>query len=1236
MFRTRYLLAVLPALTSAAAQEAPIGRASVAPPAVASAPPQPGGTTPLRIQVSDEAPQQARARLDDEMPPPIAARYLSGPQGDVLVAPASGDARFLGFAAGDWAPPADERIDPSLIAAVEVEPTDGRPAPRTWAFAHFGARITEERLAELERGGASVLGFHPSNCVRIALAPEQIDAVAHLPFVSWLGVPRPWQKVHPRLSERRAAAAPTDGLELWVSVYESDLGPETVEVPFGSSERLDAGRVVEPGSDVDTRARRVHSNGWQQRALENLGLEVLEYVDSVRAFRVRALSSRIDAIVARDFVQFVESVEPTHGMHNDSVPMVNGDFVRYYLNGGTNQAVVAGQIDSGFDAGHVDFGNVWGWGWSFGGTGGAWNDPCEHGSHVAGTFLGSGGIDPEFRGNAPGLGWGAAGRFYNIKTSDMCSGWTFSLAAAHNILHTPIWDGSVSTPIPHVINNSWGSDGGPWIGSELDARLIDGEVYGLGQMHVFAAGNDGPGSMTLGLQPAAKNAFTVGNVGADLVIGDFPGTIESDSSRGPAGDFRWKPNVTAPGRWIESVDANSGSGHSAKGGTSMATPHVAGTAALLMDNIPWLRYVPERTASLLMATALTKNGVALTYPTDAHLDSYGAGRIDAFRANFGTSDNTWTNWGTFLPANNYTWADFTVLPGCTRMVVCMHYVEPAASAGASKALLSDFDLHIDAPPIDPNFNSGDYNAQQSSLDNTEIRVIDNPAPGTWRWKIWPWNAPEGVYYGLTVSMTYDDVTPAVSVSTVPAKTFLKPYEETDVTVTVSNNDYVATNVVLVPQYAGFGDSWATRVSKRLADLIVADDFNTGYDVPLLLGNIPATGARQSTYRTLWTQEGIWGFTAYVQGENTPLAAHMGVVTVDGTPPQTIGNLQVLTHELGVWYAAESLAQFQWDPANDGLSGMAGYSHLLVTGAPQDPDAVVDIVDTSSFEFLYSAAEGWYYSVRAVDKSGNAGGVASIGPILIDGLPPTDPGGFTALAHQVDVPSGNPHIVGTWSSTDAHSGIAGYAAIWDEFPDTDPGFTILTTQAQLARSFAPVAPTEAWLHVRAIDNVGNASGVAHFGPFPLVPFEGVPYCTAKLASLGCLPAMSWSGTPVSAWGPDDFHALGVTIPGGASGVLRWGTGAAPMPIAGTLGSLGHTVNGTIACVTGGGSVAGVNAGGTPGLCDGVLDVALGEAWFAAQGLGGGSDLYLQFQFTDPAHPDGSGMGHTDALHVVIVP
>src|SRR5687768_3649394 len=166
----------------------------------------------------------------------------------------------------------------------------------------------------------------------------------------------------------------------------------------------------------------------------------------------------------------------------------------------------------------------------------------------------------------------------------------------------------------------------------------------------------------------------------------------------------------------------------------MATPHVSGAIAQLLDNYPWLRYSPSRSDCLLMASAVTRNNQVLTTPSDTHLRQFGTGRVDATKAMWGTGDSGWSNWGFFMSSNTYSYSDFTVSPGCTRLVVCMHYAEAQPSSGASIALKNNWDLYLDQSPIDPAFNTGDWFAQQSSRDNTEIRIIDNPQVGAWRWK----------------------------------------------------------------------------------------------------------------------------------------------------------------------------------------------------------------------------------------------------------------------------------------------------------------------------------------------------------------------------------------------------------------------------------------------------------------------------------------------------------------------
>ncbi|TWP49543.1 S8 family serine peptidase [Lentzea tibetensis] len=143
-----------------------------------------------------------------------------------------------------------------------------------------------------------------------------------------------------------------------------------------------------------------------------------------------------------------------------------------------------------------------------------------------------------------------------------------------------------------------------------------------GTLFVVAAGNSGPSDESIGSPAAADSALTVGAVDRQDGLAEF-------SSRGP----RWvngaiKPDITAPGVGIVAARAaNSSAGkpgetHFAASGTSMATPHVAGAAAILAAQHP--DWTPEQLKSALMASSK---------PNDT-LTAYqqGAGRVDVARA----------------------------------------------------------------------------------------------------------------------------------------------------------------------------------------------------------------------------------------------------------------------------------------------------------------------------------------------------------------------------------------------------------------------------------------------------------------------------------------------------------------------------------------------------------------------------------------------------------------------------
>jgi subtilisin family serine protease len=127
-------------------------------------------------------------------------------------------------------------------------------------------------------------------------------------------------------------------------------------------------------------------------------------------------------------------------------------------------------------------------------------------------------------------------------------------------------------------------------------------------------------TLTGALRSAIKNVLT----GAE----DPEDAIASFSSRGVTQEGNVKPDVSAPGVSISSVAMGTGSDAAVESGTSMASPHVAGEAALVVAAHPTWR--PEQVKAAIMNTATHP-----VYPLPAHggdplgVLRAGTGRIDA-------------------------------------------------------------------------------------------------------------------------------------------------------------------------------------------------------------------------------------------------------------------------------------------------------------------------------------------------------------------------------------------------------------------------------------------------------------------------------------------------------------------------------------------------------------------------------------------------------------------------------
>ena len=955
--RSSVALAALTLLVPAPAlcAQAPVGPLAALPPAEQH---HDGGPTPiLDVALSDDVPGPGDGAAKD-----------------------SGSPHFLGFVAGAHYPPADERIDPKLLSEVRLEPADGRPAPTSFGFVMFSKRITEQRLEILKALGCRVLGRHPHYTVKVAFPPEQLDQLAELDFVRWIGSPRVWQKVHPSLVRRCDAALDGGLVDMYVSVYESDLSPLATSVLGPAPSVVDAGEAPRAG-DESYSARSQRSNGWQQRALEALGLEVGVYDDAQRTFKVRGAPAALPLLSALDFVLFVEEVPLAQPLHDDTSAMIMADSARYYANGNTNFPVPVGLLDTGLSLTHWDLAfhvNAVGWDFS-GSTTGAWDDPCGHGTHVTGTFAGDGTVSPEHRGMAPGIGSnGQFARLYNAKILMGCGTQSVDFAGAMSVMRAPYQ----TSARPMIVNNSWGSspNGAAWVGSEYEARILDDEVFWQNQLYVFAAGNDGPATGSVGLQAGAKNAFTVGSVNDYRTGSSYPGELSSFSSRGVMGDSRWKPNVVAPGDWVRSLLAGSTSSYTNKAGTSMAAPHVTGVAAQMCDHHAFFRNAPARIAANLMATAIPKNNTVITTHSNGHLDTYGAGRIQAYHASLNSLDSGWTNWGFTLNAGQGTYGDVYVSPGCTRLVVVMNWHEQAASAGASQAALNDWDLWIDREPFTGGTNTGEYNAGQSSRNNTEIRYIENPPVGWYRWKAHPYNATSTGRFGVSAFAIYGDTTPTVGLSVAVSSNYVRQGDVVTFTPTVYNPSWVASAAHVRMTASGgawFVNSWRYLNDGPLDDL----SDNSNFAGECQLGDILNGNSRSASFQYAWYSDGWKQIDTSVFSDNANVTPVSNFVYVDSTPPSDPTNVVSSTHPVGAW-SCNNLVALQWDASFDSGVGLAGYSYVFDQTYDTEPDGQVESSLNSEVFYAPDSLATYYFHVRAVDTLGNVSATAHAGPFSV--------------------------------------------------------------------------------------------------------------------------------------------------------------------------------------------------------------------------------------------------------------
>lgn len=363
-----------------------------------------------------------------------------------------------------------------------------------------------------------------------------------------------------------------------------------------------------------------------------------------------------------------------------------------------------------------------------------------HGTHVAGIVAGDGTASAgRYRGVAPGarlVGVGS-GEGVSMVTAAVGLDWVIENRDRYGI---------------KVVNNSWGDGSVPYDPDDTLNRATRA-VHDAGITVVMAAGNDG----AYGAGHISRYCIPdwVVCVGASTKTGQLAGL----SSWGDPANPVWWPDVLAPGMWVASARASTGTVSNANSvpmdltdpadpkvmppeywarytvlsGTSMAAPHVAGVAALLLQANP--RLTPDAVREVLRRTARPIDGC----PPHA----CGAGQVDARAAvdlvrsvknvkKFTSRRWGWEFWGAERVVE-WTGTVGVSLFGAAHDVRTIDVPDGADSLDVTVSWSSgvnDLDLTVRRPDGGVAATSVGSLAQ-AGTDKAEVVLVAGPSPGPW-------------------------------------------------------------------------------------------------------------------------------------------------------------------------------------------------------------------------------------------------------------------------------------------------------------------------------------------------------------------------------------------------------------------------------------------------------------------------------------------------------------------------
>jgi serine protease AprX len=638
-------------------------------------------------------------------------------------------------------------VDPSVqepaLAAARVLASDASNS--NYILIQTQQPLDRAQKAELADKGVNILEYVPESTYLCQYRLADLDGIRTLPYVTWANVYMQGFKIAPAL-----AALPSDEprvhnlLEMTVETKHIPIKtPQTVDIVFHSNVDLDT--VREKVAD----AARIDP--------EDLQL-------SGHKVRLVVQTKYLPDLAKIDEVRHIEKVVP-YKLHNNVARRILRAELDTPSSGPTLEG--AGQVvavtDTGLDLGsatnvHPAFQGRVAKLYALGRPNKA-NDPNGHGTHVAGSVLGDGtsaSLGVSIRGTAP------RARLVLQSVLDSSGGLSGLRDDLHDLFRTPYeQDGA------RIHTNSWGSTVGDGSYNQNSLELDDFVWSHRDCVICFSAGNEGTDrdangqidAMSITPPGTAKNCITVGAtendrptfedtygqwwpsdypvdpIGSDKMASNPEGMV-AFSGRGPTRAQRIKPDVVAPGSFILSTRSRATSGtewalsgdplYFFDGGTSMATPLVAGCVTLVREYLIKEQMMPNPGVALIKAMLI--NGarhIAGQYvPSEAGVmpnNAEGFGRVDV-AATIGPyapgEDLILKDGATELDTGEEERTTVAVAPDTNLLKVTLVWIDPPG-----EALQNDLDLIVRAADGQERHGNG----APSSLDFDRVNNVEQVA-----------------------------------------------------------------------------------------------------------------------------------------------------------------------------------------------------------------------------------------------------------------------------------------------------------------------------------------------------------------------------------------------------------------------------------------------------------------------------------------------------------------------------